>query len=55
MELLLDQDQDGKASKGESFVIYEGGGGIELSKDQSDITFKFHPKIMTAPPAGLPN
>ena len=55
LELLLDTDNDGKATNGESFVIYEGGGGIEVSKDQSDITFKFHPKTMNAPPAGLPN
>jgi hypothetical protein len=55
LELLLDENKDGKASDGESFVIYEGGGGIELSKDQSDISFKFHPKTMNAPPAGLPN
>lgn len=55
LELLLDTDNDGKATNGESFVIYESGGGIEVSKDQSDITFKFHPKTMNAPPAGLPN
>lgn len=55
LELLLDQDKDGKASQGESFVIYEGAGGIDLSKDRSDIDFKFNPKTMNAPSSGLPN
>lgn len=55
LELLLDKDKDGKANQGESFVIYEGGGGIELSKDREGIEFNFTPKDMKAPLLGTPN
>ena len=55
LELLLDQDKDGKANQGESFVIYEGGGGIELSKNREGIEFNFTPKDMKAPLLGTPN
>lgn len=55
LELLLDQDKNGKASQGESFVIYEGGGGIELLKDLGAIEFKFNPRDMEAPLSGGPN
>lgn len=52
IELLLDDDEDGKASLGEKFVIYEGGGGIGINKDRSDLDFEFSPKKLKAPLGG---
>ena len=52
LELLLDEDENGKASAGEKFVIYEGGGGISLSKDSMGLNFQFSPKDMKAPLGG---
>ena len=52
LELLLDDDGDGKASMGEKFVIYEGGGGISLTKDRTDLNFQFTPKALKAPLGG---
>ena len=52
LELLLDQDDDGKASMGEKFVIYEGGGGIPIDEDRKDIDFQFAPANLKAPLGG---
>ena len=52
LELLLDADDDGKASMGEKFVIYEGGGGIPIDQDRSDIDFQFSPANLKAPLGG---
>lgn len=52
LELLLDQDDDGKASMGEKFVIYEGGGGIPIDDDRKDIDFQFAPANLKAPLGG---
>lgn len=52
LELLLDQDDDGKASMGEKFVIYEGGGGIPVDEDRADIDFQFSPANLKAPLGG---
>ena len=51
IELLMDEDGDGKASLGEKFVIYEGGGGIGINTDRKDLNFEFSPK-MKAPLGG---
>ena len=52
LELLMDEDDDGKASMGEKFVIYEGGGGIPISEDRSDLNFEFAPVNLKAPLGG---
>ncbi len=52
LELLLDADDDGKASMGEKFVIYEGGGGIPIDEDRKDINFQFSPANLKAPLGG---
>ena len=52
IELLLDEDADGKASLGEKFVIYEGGGGIPIDADRPDINFEFSPVNLKAPLGG---
>lgn len=52
LELLLDADDDGKASMGEKFVIYEGGGGIPIDEDRKDIDFQFAPANLKAPLGG---
>ena len=52
LELLLDADDDGKASMGEKFVIYEGGGGISIDEDHKNIDFQFSPANLKAPLGG---
>ena len=52
LELLMDEDDDGKASMGEKFVIYEGGGGIPINADRSDLNFEFAPVNLKAPLGG---
>lgn len=52
IELLMDEDGDGKASLGEKFVIYEGGGGIGINTDRTDLNFEFSPKKLKAPLGG---
>lgn len=52
LELLMDEDGDGKASIGEKFVIYEGGGGIPINEDRKDIDFQFAPVNLKAPLGG---
>ncbi len=52
LELLMDEDGDGKASIGEKFVIYEGGGGIPVNEDRKDIDFQFAPVNLKAPLGG---
>jgi len=52
LELLIDEDGDGKASMGEKFVIYEGGGGIPIDADRPDINFEFSPVNLKAPLGG---
>ena len=52
LELLIDEDNDGKVSLGEKFVIYEGGGGIGLDSDKSGLNFAFSPANLNAPLGG---